>query len=58
MLPLGSVKGPKRLLAWFAESLEGAGLGYRTLPIKSSEGSAVVPLNLQIVGFKRPKPYV
>jgi hypothetical protein len=35
MLPLGSVKRPKRLLAWFAESPEGTGLGSRNLPIKS-----------------------
>jgi len=40
MLPLGSVKVPKRLLAWFAESLEGTGLGYRKLPIKSYPYSA------------------
>jgi hypothetical protein len=35
MLALGSVKGPKSILAWFAESPEGTGLGYRNLPIKS-----------------------
>jgi hypothetical protein len=35
MLPLGSVKGSKRLLAWFAESPKGTGLGSRDLPIKS-----------------------
>jgi hypothetical protein len=36
MLPLGSVKGPKLLVAWFAESPQGTGLGSRNLPIKSS----------------------
>jgi hypothetical protein len=32
---MGTVKVPKRLLVWFAESPEGTGLGSRNLPIKS-----------------------